>query len=67
VLENLLASRRGKPTIIAGDLNGRYPAFGGEEEDARGRQIIDLVGAANLVEPSGRERSGINLDVRDCQ
>jgi endonuclease/exonuclease/phosphatase family metal-dependent hydrolase len=46
VLENLLGSRRGKPTIIAGDLNGRHPAFGGEEEDVRGRQIIDLVGAA---------------------
>ncbi|CAH1381951.1 unnamed protein product, partial [Tenebrio molitor] len=49
VLENLLASRRGKPTIIAGDLNGRHPAFGGEEEDVRGRQIINLVGAPNLV------------------
>jgi hypothetical protein len=55
VLENLLASRRGKPTIIAGDLNGRYPAFGGEEEDARDRQIIDLVGAANLLVENDRE------------
>jgi hypothetical protein len=40
VLENLLANRRGKSTIIAGDLNWRHPAFGGEEEDVRGRQII---------------------------
>jgi hypothetical protein len=55
VLENLLASRRGKPTIIAGDLNGRYPAFGGEEEEARGRQIIDLVGAANLLVENDRD------------
>jgi endonuclease/exonuclease/phosphatase family metal-dependent hydrolase len=55
VLENLLGSRRGKPTIIAGDLNGRHPAFGGEEEDVRGRQIIDLVGAANLVVENDRD------------
>jgi hypothetical protein len=55
VLENLLASRRGKPTIIAGDLNGRHPAFGGEEEDVRGRQIINLVGAANLVVENDRD------------
>jgi hypothetical protein len=54
-LEELLASRRGKPTIIAGDLNGRHPAFGGEEEDVRGRQIIDLVGAANLVVENDRD------------
>jgi hypothetical protein len=37
VLEDLLTSRRGRPTIIAGDFNGRHPAFGGEEDDARGR------------------------------
>jgi hypothetical protein len=55
VLEELLASRKGKPTIIAGDLNGRHPAFGGEEEDVRGRQIIDLVGAANLVVENDRD------------
>jgi hypothetical protein len=55
VLENLLASRRGKPTIIAGDLNGRHPAFGGEDEDVRGRQIIDLVEAANLVVENDRD------------
>jgi hypothetical protein len=55
VLENLLASRRGKPTIIAWDLNGRHPAFGGEEEDVRGRQIINLVGAANLVVENDRD------------
>jgi hypothetical protein len=55
VLEELLASRRGKPTMIAGDLNRRHPAFGGEEEDIRGRQIIDLVGAANLVVENDRD------------
>jgi hypothetical protein len=55
VLENLLASRRGKPTIIAGDLNGRHTAFGGEDEDVRGRQIIDLVEAANLVVENDRD------------
>jgi hypothetical protein len=55
VLEELLASRRGKPTMIAGDLNRRHPAFGGEEEDVRGRQIIDLVGAANLVVENDRD------------
>jgi hypothetical protein len=55
VLEELLASRREKPTMIAGDLNRRHPAFGGEEEDVRGRQIIDLVGAANLVVENDRD------------
>jgi hypothetical protein len=48
-LDALLASRRGRPTIIGGDLNAKHPSFGGEEDDGRGRQVIDLVGAANLV------------------
>jgi hypothetical protein len=55
VLEDLLASRRGQPTIIARDYNGKHPAFGGEEDDGKGRQIIDLVGAANLVVENDRE------------
>jgi hypothetical protein len=62
-LDALLASRRGRPTIIGGDLNAKHPLFGGEEDDGRGRQVIELLGAANLVVENG---SGLATDIRDC-
>jgi hypothetical protein len=63
VLEELLASRKGRPTIIAGDLNGRHPAFGGEG----GRQGPADHRSSRSSQPGSRERSGLNPDVRNCQ
>jgi hypothetical protein len=62
-LDALLASWRGRPTIIGGDLNAKHPLFGGEEDDGWGRQVIDLLGAANLVVENG---SGLATDIGDC-
>jgi hypothetical protein len=45
----------GQQTRKANHHRRGHPAFGGEEEDVRGRQIIDLVGAANLVVENDRD------------